>query len=41
MPLECVWHEEQFYTVPQNVVCDLADGKSWISMLLTGMDLSF
>ena len=44
VPLACVWHEEQFCTVdhvPQNVVCDLTDGKPWISMLLTGIDLPF
>ena len=37
-PLACVWHEEQFYAagpMPQNGVGDLADGKPWVSMLLS------
>ena len=36
--LACVWHEEWFYTagpVPQNGASDLADGKPWVSMLLS------
>ena len=35
MPLACIWHEEQFYTVvsvPRNGVGDLADVKPWISI---------
>ena len=37
-PLACVSHEEQFYTVgpmPQNCAGFLADGKPWVSMLLS------
>ena len=38
VPLVCVWHEEQFFTagpVPRNSVGGLADGKPWVSMLLS------
>ena len=38
MSLACVWHEEWFYTagpIPQNSAGGLADGKPWLSMLLS------
>ena len=38
MPLVCVWHEERFYTagpVSRNGAGELADGKPWVSMLLS------
>ena len=38
VPLACVWHEERFHTagrVPWNGMGDLADGKPWVSMLLS------
>ena len=38
VPLACVWHEERLYTagpVLRNGTGDLADGKPWISMLLS------
>ena len=36
--LACIWHEEQFYTAGpllQNGTVGLADGKPWVSMLLS------
>ena len=36
--LACVWHDERFYTVSsvlQNGADDSADGKPWVSMLLS------
>ena len=38
VPLACVWHKERFYTagpVPCSGVGDLADGMSWISVVLS------
>ena len=37
-PLACVWHEERFYTAGpllRNSAGGLADGKLWVSMLLS------
>ena len=38
VPLACVWHEEIFYTagpVSRNSAGGLADGKPWVSMLIS------
>ena len=38
VPLACVWHEERFYTAGpalRNCAGVLADGKPWVSMLLS------